>query len=51
MEASTSQAQARWELENNVECGHDDLLQFDQAAQSAIQQEAAWKTDPKHFTK
>jgi hypothetical protein len=51
MEASTSQAKARWELENDVALENDDLLRFDQAAQNAIQQEAAWKRDPRHFKK
>jgi hypothetical protein len=51
MEASTSQARARWELENDVAMENDDLLRFDQASQSAIQQEAAWKSDPRHFEK
>lgn len=51
MEASTSQAQARWELENKVQHSDDALLSFDQAEQTAIQQQAPWKKDPRHFTK
>ena len=50
MEASTSAAQARWELENDVH-SDDALLRFDQAEQTAFQQEAPWKKDPRHFRK
>ena len=51
MEASTSQARTRWELENNVQHSDDALLRFDQAEQTAIQQQEPWKKDPRHFTK
>ena len=52
MEASTSgQAQARWELENKVQHDNDQLLKFDEAEHQAVQAEAPWKKDPRHYTK
>lgn len=51
MDASTSQAKARWELENKVEEADDELLCFDEQGQRAIQAEAPWKKNPRHYTK
>jgi hypothetical protein len=50
MDASTSQAQARWEVENNIQNSNDQLLQFDEAEHQAVQAEAPWKKNPKHYT-
>lgn len=52
MEASTSaQAQARWELENQVRSDDDRLLNYDAAEQTRIRQQAPWKGDPRYFKK
>ena len=51
MAASSSQGLARWEVENNVQQDDDALLQYDEAIQQAIQQEAPWKNNPNHFKK
>ena len=51
MEASTSQAQARWEVENKVQRENDSLLRFDEADHQAVQAKAPWKDDPRHYTK
>lgn len=51
MEASTSTAQARWEVENRIETSDDHLLKFDDAEHQAVQAEAPWKKDPRHYTK
>jgi COP9 signalosome complex subunit 5 len=51
--ASTSTARARWELENNVQQQADSVdsyFKYDQAEQTAIQQQKPWSKDP-HFFK
>jgi hypothetical protein len=51
MEASTSQAHARWELENQVQTEDDALLKYDAAEQAQIRQQMPWKNDPRYFKK
>jgi hypothetical protein len=51
MEASTSHAQTRWELENHVRTEDDELLNYEDAEQKRIRQQAPWKNDPRYFQK
>ena len=50
--AGTSTARARWELENNIQQVEDvdSLFKYDQAEQTAVQQQKPWSKDP-HFFK
>lgn len=57
MEASTSSAmiaRQTWEIENNIVAmespGSDGVFEYDEAAQSSIQQQKPWSRDP-HFFK
>ena len=49
---ATSDAQARWELENGVAPVNevDSLFKYDRAEQQAVQQQKPWARDP-HFFK
>lgn len=45
-----SNAQKRWELENEVQAGDTEALyQYDIAEQQALQQQKPWQKDPHYF--
>ncbi|EFJ38541.1 hypothetical protein SELMODRAFT_73440 [Selaginella moellendorffii] len=53
MDASSSIARQSWELENNIvpmeHAACDSIYAYDEAAQSAIQQQKPWTRDPHYF--